>query len=370
VVEALPCFNKFTYNLHQNPKLRIHIGDAFRILGRTRKQWDIIISEPSNPWVTGVDLLFTREFYNIAKRHLSSDGILLQWVQIYEANIQMVGMIMNTVMQEFKRCHVFIGGPKDLLIVATDREFTSHDLERAESVLKGNLAVRSSLETIHLSSLDAILLRELWSPPYVRTFSNFGIQTMDHPRLHYLAGKNYFRGAEIERNILLNPASTAFLSEYLLVKKYPRWADSPLDPEVFKAFLKSTMNLVSSDEFPMTSSVKLKAYLYNPILFPLTDQERQFFMVDLIPLITGKLRGEDAWLKVGLKGTSYKRKAEAMMSQINRHRNWIVPYPIDGLKTILYEGVIKGTDVHEKNWCAGQTASLLMDKRDVQGKIK
>ncbi len=370
VVEALPYFSQATNSLHNNPKLRIHIGDAFRILGRTRAQWDIIISEPSNPWVTGVDLLFTKEFYALAKKHLAPNGILLQWIQIYDANAQMAGMIMNTVMQEFRRCHVFVASPMDLLILATDKEFTSRDLSIAENVLKRNPAVRSSLETIHLSSLDSILLRELWSPSYVRSFSGFGIQTMDYPRLHYMAGKMFFMGGVIEKNVLLNPNSIPYIPEYLLVKRHPGWIDSPLESEMLKSFLESTRNLVGDDDFPMSQSVRLRAYLSDPNKFPLADQEKQSLMVDLIPLISGKIRGEEAWGKAGLKGASYKRKAEAMMFHVNQHRNWIVPYPIDGLKALLKEGMIKGTDAYEKNWCALQSASILMYERADMGQVK
>jgi hypothetical protein len=93
-------------------------------------------------------------------------------------------------------------------------------------------------------------------------------------------------------------------------------------------------------------------------------------MVDLIPLITGKARSEEAWAKVGLKEASYRRKAEAMLSHIARHRNWIVPYPINGLKTLLEEGIIRGADAYEKNWCALQTVFLLIYERADMGQIK
>ena len=370
VVEALPYFGNATHNVHKNPKVKIHIGDAFRILGRSKKKWDIIISEPSNPWVTGVDLLFTKEFYALAKKRLSADGILLQWVQIYDANIQMVGMIVNTVTQEFRRCHVFMANAGDLLIVATDREITREDLERAENVLRTNDTVRASLDTIHLSSLDTILLRQLWSPSYVRSFSGFGIQTMDNPRLHYIAGKMFFMGVNIEGDFLLGPGPIPYISEYLLVKRHAEWVDSALDSETFKSFFGSTWDLVKEYDFPIAPAVRLKAYLYDSNKFSLKEQEKQFFNVDLIPLITGKARDEAAWLKVGLREASYRIKAEAMMSHINRHRNWIVPYPIGGLKALLKEGIIQGADDFEKNWCALQTASLLMYERADTGQIK
>lgn len=371
VVKVLPFFSNATYNVHKNPKVKIHIGDAFRILGRSKDKWDIIISEPSNPWVTGVDLLFTKEFYALAKQHLSANGILLQWVQIYDANIQMVGMIVNTVLKEFPQCHVFMSNPGDLLIVATERKFTRDDLERAENVLRTNGAVRTSLDIIRLSSLDSILLRELWSPSYIRSFfSDFGIQTMDNPRLHYMAGKMFFIGARMEGNALLGPNSIPYTGEYLLVKKHPEWADFPFDSENFVSFLESTRDLIFGTSLPMAPAIRLKAYLYDSKNFSLTEQEKQFFMIDLIPLLTGQTRDESAWEKVRLKEASYRRKAEAMVSHIGRHRNWIVPYPIDGLKALLGEGIIHGADDFEKNWCTLEMASILIGEKANKGQIR
>jgi hypothetical protein len=321
--------------------------------------------------VTGVDLLFTKEFYALAREHLSPNGILLQWVQAYDANIQMAGMIVNTVMQEFKRCHVFLANQGDLLIVATDRVFTKDDLERAEDFLRNNEAARASLDMIHLSSLDTILLRELWSPSYIRSFfSDFGTQTMDHPRLHYLAGKTFFMGISIPGDVLLGPGTIPFISDYLLVRRHPNWADFAFDSETFKSFVESARDVVSGHDFSIAPALRLKAYLSDSNRFPLTEQEKQLLMVDLIPLITGKARDEDAWTKVGLKGASYRRKAEAMLSHLGRYRNWIVPYPIDGLKTLLQEGIIHGTNAQEKNWFALQSVSVLMYQRAEMDQIK
>lgn len=315
VVEALPYFSKATYHVENNPKVRIHIGDAFRILGRSKTKWDIIISEPSNLWVTGVDQLFTKEFYAIAKQRLSVNGILLQWVHRYEA-------------------------------------------------------VLASLNTIGLSSLDAILLRELWSPSYIKDFfSDFGIQTMDNPRLHYMAGKAFFMDLNISE-VLLGPASIPYLSEYLLVKRHPEWAKIALDFETVRSFWESTKDRVKGHLLPMVPAVRLKAYLYDPNKFSLTAQEKKSNRVDLIPMITGKARDEESWAKVGLKGASYRTKAKAMLSHIDKHRNWIVPYPIDGLKALLEEGILQGADAYEKNWCALQMVFFLTYERADQGRIK
>ncbi len=370
VVEALPYFSKATYHVENHPKVSIHIGDAFRILGRSKTKWDIIISEPSNLWVTGVDQLFTKEFYAIAKQRLSANGILLQWIHRYEADNQMLGMILNTMMQAFSQCRVFMVNEGDLLIVATNKEFNRVDLENAENVLKANEAVRASLNTIGLSSLDAIFLRELWPPSYIKDFfSDFAIQTMDSPRLHYMAGKAFFMNLSISE-VLLGPASIPYLSEYLLVKRYPEWAKIALDFETVRSFWESTRDRVKGHLLPMASAVRLKAYLSDPNKFPLTPQEKQSDRVDLLPMITGKIRDEGAWAKVGLQGASYRTKAKAMLSHIDKHRNWIVPYPIDGLKALLEEGIFQGADAYEKNWCSLQMVFLLTYERAGQGQIK
>jgi spermidine synthase len=371
VVETLPYFAKANHNVHQNSKVKIHIGDAFRILGRSKNKWDMIISEPSNPWVTGVDLLFTKEFYALVKERLSADGILLQWVQVYDANVHMVGMIVNTVMQAFRQCHVFMANEGDLLIVATDKEFVKEDLERAENLLQTNETVRASLDFIHLSSLDALLLRQLWSTSHVRDFfSDSGIQTMDHPRLHYMAGKMFFMGATMPRSVLLGATPIPHLSEYLMTKRHPEWANFKLEVDTFKSFMESARERASGHDLLMVPAIKLKAYLYDSRMFSLTEQEKQFFKVDLIPLITGKAKGEGAWTKVGLKRASYRRKAEVMLSHIDQHRNWIVPYPIDGLKALLKEGILNGADVYEKNWCALHLVFLLTYERADMSQIK
>ncbi|MGD9158805.1 MAG: hypothetical protein PVG39_10395, partial [Desulfobacteraceae bacterium] len=133
-----PLFRESTYGFDRNPKGRIHIGDAFRIMGRSGKKWDIIISEPSNPWVTGVDLLFTQEFYKLVREHLIPEGMLVQWAQIYATDPSMLGMILNTVQQEFKQCRVFMASRNDLIILASNREISIKDLDRAEKKLSTN----------------------------------------------------------------------------------------------------------------------------------------------------------------------------------------------------------------------------------------
>ena len=199
VVDALPWFAQFTHSVQDDPRLHIDLGDAFRVLGRSHEQWNIIISEPSNPWVTGVDLLFSREFYRLARAHLTDDGVLLQWVQKYAIDPQTFGILMNTLRSEFPHCCIYQGEPGDLLVLASKRPLTVADQERAEATLAGNPAVQASLAEIGIHSFKELRRRERMGLLLVADqLKNAGIETLDRPRIHYLAGRARFIGTGLE----------------------------------------------------------------------------------------------------------------------------------------------------------------------------
>lgn len=199
VVEALPLFAPFTHAVQNNPRLHIHAGDAFRVLGRSREQWDIIVSEPSNPWVTGVDMLFSHEFYRLVREHLSDDGVLLQWVQKYAIDPRTFGILMNTVRSEFPNCCLYQGEPGDLLVLASKRPLTLADQERAETALRDNSAVRASLAEIGINSFAQLRERERMGLLVVADqLKDAGIETLDRPRVHYRAGRAKFIDTGLE----------------------------------------------------------------------------------------------------------------------------------------------------------------------------
>ncbi len=73
----------------------IYFDDAKTFFSRHNKRYDIIISEPSNPWVSGVAGLFSKEFYRRINRHLSDDGLFVQWVQLYDISLDLVLSVLK-----------------------------------------------------------------------------------------------------------------------------------------------------------------------------------------------------------------------------------------------------------------------------------
>lgn len=90
-----------------NPKVTARVGDGRNFLDQRRDRFDVIISQPSNPWITGVSNLFTREYFQAIKRRLAPDGIFGQWAQLYEMAPWNVKSIYRTLASEFPHVTVF-----------------------------------------------------------------------------------------------------------------------------------------------------------------------------------------------------------------------------------------------------------------------
>ncbi|MCP4674150.1 MAG: hypothetical protein GY854_01240 [Deltaproteobacteria bacterium] len=368
IIEALPFFNEATGEVQKDKRVVIHAGDAFRVLSRSRTKWDILISEPSNPWVTGVDMLFTEDFYKLAKEHMTPGGIFLQWAQTYAASPELLGMIANTLSREFKEVYAFIGNSSDLLLLASNQPITANDIARAEKTLQGKPEVKSALNDIDIESIDTLLLRQVWSPTLIRDlFWTYGVQTLDNPRLHYLAGKDFFLGKKVPANTIMPFESSFRVEEYLLARKYPDWAVRKLLPkEVYSYWLSARGALSQDSALPARKLIKLKAHLADPKTFQLTPSDEIEFNIPLLRQI-GKLQDDEAtWEKLGMKNTSIREKAELMINYLNEYRKWITPFPIDGLKDLLEKGIESQQSARKQNWFVLHlTRLLLLERADI-----
>ena len=84
-----------------NPKLHVVIGDARETLLTTTERYDVIASEPSNPYRAGIASLFTQEYYRAASDRLTPDGVFAQWVQAYEIDAETLRTIYDTLHSVF-----------------------------------------------------------------------------------------------------------------------------------------------------------------------------------------------------------------------------------------------------------------------------
>jgi spermidine synthase len=104
-----------------DPRSKIVIDDAKSYFASEQRRFDLIISEPSNPWVSGISGLFTNEFYSRIRGYLTDDGIFGQWLQVYELDDPLVLSVLAGIHQNFRSYEIYLAPNSDLLVVASNR---------------------------------------------------------------------------------------------------------------------------------------------------------------------------------------------------------------------------------------------------------
>jgi spermidine synthase/MFS family permease len=102
-----------------NPKVRVDVGDAREWLLTSREKYDLIFSEPSNPYRAGISSLFTEDFYRAARSRLAPGGIFLQWLQAYEVDSLTVQTVYATLSAAFPEVETWYTKQDDLILAAT-----------------------------------------------------------------------------------------------------------------------------------------------------------------------------------------------------------------------------------------------------------
>ena len=118
MVEAAVGFGPRVEAAFSDPRGRIFIEDAKTFFSTHNRKYDIIVSEPSNPWVSGVSSLFSEEFYRLISRHLNDGGVLAQWVQLYEIEPRLVASVLNALSLSFSEYVIFATTDEDMIIIA------------------------------------------------------------------------------------------------------------------------------------------------------------------------------------------------------------------------------------------------------------
>ena len=145
-----------------DPRVHAVLDDGRAHLAANPGAYDVIISEPSNPWMSGVSNLFTREFFHIAREALRPGGRLLQWVQLYAMPPEDLYSILAALRAEFGYVYAFAHGDEepDLLLLATQEPLGRDDLphwEELQPAVKYDLRRIGNFSTTDLWSLLRLL---------------------------------------------------------------------------------------------------------------------------------------------------------------------------------------------------------------------
>lgn len=119
VVEASRLFAGRDRPPIDDPRTRVIVADGRSHLALTSRRYDVIVSEPSNPWMAGVAALFTREMFESARDHLAQHGIICQWVNTYDISRADLQSIVATFASVFPHSTMWLVGDSDLLLIGS-----------------------------------------------------------------------------------------------------------------------------------------------------------------------------------------------------------------------------------------------------------
>jgi len=158
MAEASKLFAPRNSSAFADPRSRIAFDDAKSFFSTHNRKYDIVISEPSNPWVSGVSSLFTSEFYRLVRRHLNEGGILVQWFQMYEIDASLVASVLRALGENFPDYAVYASTGSDLLIVAGEAHTLARPLADILATMPG---VARELRRVQVNSIRDIEVRRI-----------------------------------------------------------------------------------------------------------------------------------------------------------------------------------------------------------------
>jgi predicted membrane-bound spermidine synthase len=178
----------------EDPRTRFVVDDGNSRIRHGDRRHDVIVSEPSNPWVVGVGSLFSRELYEAARGRLRPDGCFVQWLQAYELSDETLACVVRTFRLSFPHVRIFHGAHQDLLLLGRLSPFDPNWAAVSERASLPGVA--RDLERAGIGSLDELLDREMLSPPSVDWLASLvGVVNTDaNLLLEHRAPRDLFAG--------------------------------------------------------------------------------------------------------------------------------------------------------------------------------
>ena len=181
-----------------NPKARVFIGDAREVVLTTSKRYDLIFSEPSNPYRAGIANLYTREFYEAVSKRLHSEGLFLQWVQAYEIDRDTIGTIYATLLTVFPHLDTFKTQDGDLVLVAA-KHALRYDTERLRQRIAMEPYATAMGRVWRNATLEGFLAHYVSSTSFARSAAKGArINTDDHPIVEFAFARQVGTDASVD----------------------------------------------------------------------------------------------------------------------------------------------------------------------------
>jgi len=203
VADAARYFRHINHDVFSDPRFNLIIADARNYLAATPRRYDVIICEPSNPWVAGVASLFTVEHFRALRACLADDGVICQWLQVYQMAPHDVASVAASFSKVFPDATVWWVGRfhVDLALIAQKRAWKI-SLPRIAARISRHPPVAEDLRQAQFDSPISVISALLLGPKDLRRLAKAGtLNTDDLPWLEFYAPRNLYHHDLVDQSL-------------------------------------------------------------------------------------------------------------------------------------------------------------------------
>jgi spermidine synthase len=197
VVAASASFEHELRGALRDPRTRLLVSDGRTHVRLSRAQYDVLISEPSNPWMAGIAALFTREFFAAARARLAPGGLLCQWAHTYDITDADLRSIVATFTAVFPHAQLWQVGDGDILLIGADAPLQPR-IDAARRAWPA--AIAADLHAVGVTSPDVLLSNIAGDTAALRRYgSGAAVQTDDRLGLEFSGPRGIYGASATDR---------------------------------------------------------------------------------------------------------------------------------------------------------------------------
>lgn len=257
-------FDPYNNGVSRNNKVTFNEMDAFRFLQGTPANFDLVVSEPSNPWVAGIENLYSAEFYEIARNKLGEDGVFVQWIHTYSFTDDLLKMVLKTIGTKFEYVSVWQLKGGDLALVAKRKAPTREEMQIGANRIAESPIIRQMLNEAGITRIEGVLALEIVPSTLAPVLAEGSqIHDLESPKLSNEAAKAFFVGSSSRIQQIRRQYKEFFPSiAQSLLNIYTQ--GQPLTPETVDSLVAAYCeNPAGRSNFLCEESLAVKK-LYNP----------------------------------------------------------------------------------------------------------
>ena len=195
-------FAEENYHIIDDSRFRLIIDDGRSYVLGTKKKYDVIISEPSNPWQAGSSRLFTREAFLNARNSLKEGGVMAQWMHLYGVDVETLRLVARTYLSVFPHVSLWVDPEFPDVIFLGSNEPIMIDPVALNAQFANGTRVAESLSRIGYADAGALFKAFVLGADETRHFARSGpLNTDNLPYLEFRAPKSLYSSTALQKNI-------------------------------------------------------------------------------------------------------------------------------------------------------------------------